>query len=99
MSEINTLPKLKTERLILRQFEMTDRQAIRVILSDTKVNSMLLNIPDPFLLADADLWIRGGHAGIAKGDLFPFAIVRQEDDRVLGCIDLELNIENRRADM
>jgi ribosomal-protein-alanine N-acetyltransferase len=96
---MNRLPTLETERLILRQFERSDQGAVQRILSDPRVSATLLDIPEPFLLSDAELWIRGGHAGIVDNELLPFAIVRWEDDQVMGCIDLEINAEHRRADM
>src|SRR5262245_19438008 len=96
---MKTLPIFETERLILRQFELSDQKAVQRILSDPQVTATLLDIPEPFLPSDAELWIRGGHAGIAADELFPFAIVRREDQQILGCIDLEVKAEHRRADM
>ena len=96
---MDALPTLETERLILRPFEPTDAGAIQGILSDPQVTTTLLGIPSPFEREDADQWIRAGHAGILLGELLPFAIVCREDGQVMGCIDLEVNAEHRRADM
>jgi [ribosomal protein S5]-alanine N-acetyltransferase len=96
---MKTLPTLETERLILRQFELSDQSSVCAILSDQRVTATLLDIPEPFEMHDAALWIRAGHVGIARDDLYPFAIIRREDQQLLGCIDLQITIEHRRADM
>ncbi len=96
---MDRLPVLETERLTLRQFEFYDRVAVMNILSDPKVTATLLDIPEPFHFDDADMWIRAGHAGIAMDLLYPFAIIRRDDNALLGCVDLEQDSEHRRADM
>jgi RimJ/RimL family protein N-acetyltransferase len=96
---MNALPTLETERLILRQFDFGDCQAVCSILGDPKVTATLLDIPEPFERSDAEMWISAGHAGIQQDELYPFAIVRRQDGQVLGCIDFEINSTHRRADM
>jgi RimJ/RimL family protein N-acetyltransferase len=96
---MDRLPVLETERLTLRQFEFYDRVAVMNILNDSQVTATLLDIPEPFHFDDADMWIRAGHAGIALDHLYPFAIVRRDDNALLGCVDLEKDSEHRRADM
>ncbi len=96
---MDTLPTLETQRLLLRPFMLTDAEAVQGILSDPRVTAMLLDIPRPFTRDDAVNWIRGRDMGILRDELYTFAITCRDDGEVMGCIDLEVIAEHRRADM
>ena len=96
---MNGLPTLVTPRLLLRPFQRRDRYDVQRILSNPQVNATLLDIPVPFSLDHAELWIQAARDGMRQGIVFPFALVLKRDGWLLGCADIELQADHNRGDI
>ncbi|MFQ5738018.1 MAG: GNAT family N-acetyltransferase [Acidobacteriota bacterium] len=92
-------PVIKTERLILRPFKLSDSPQVQHLASDKEIASTTLTIPHPYESGVAEDWI-GTHAQrFQEGKAAVFALERQEDGRLLGAIGLEISPVHSRAEM
>ena len=89
-------PTLETERLILRQFELTDAPAVQRLAGDREVALNTLSIPHPYPDGAAEEWIR---THVADAGLVNFAIVRRSDSALIGSIGLILKREHDKAEI
>lgn len=96
MATSNTL---ETERLLLRPFRLTDAGAVQAVLGDSRVVATLLDFPQPFEQADAELWIRLQEAAWKRGERFSFALVLKATKHLIGGADVELQSEHNRGDI
>jgi [ribosomal protein S5]-alanine N-acetyltransferase len=84
------MPKLETERLILRQPETGDAEAIAKGLGDYQVAKNLAAIPHPYSLSDAEAAVAAAAEELAKGEGYSFAIVLKETGETAGGCALHL---------
>ena len=89
-------PTLETERLTLRQFHFSDARRVHELASAQELAATTL-LPHPYRMADAERWIMMQYEDYKKGFLVNFAIVKTEDDLLIGSIGLELNQNHNRA--
>jgi [ribosomal protein S5]-alanine N-acetyltransferase len=92
------IPTLRTERLVLRPFAMSDADAVTALAGAREVAATTLLIPHPYQKSDAEKWIAGHEAEFASGAGADFAIVVR-DGPVVGAIGLRLSKEHNRADL
>jgi RimJ/RimL family protein N-acetyltransferase len=85
--------------LLLRPFGVEDASFVAATLADVRVTQTLLDYPESITVATATDWIHTTLQHLTVGDAYIFAMVRQADEEVLGCIDIELQAGHRRADM
>jgi [ribosomal protein S5]-alanine N-acetyltransferase len=96
---MSSTPLLTTDRLLLRPFRVEDAGFVAETLGDARVTQTLLDYPESITLATAIDWIHTSLQHFAVGDAFIFAMVRQADKALLGCIDIELQTGHQRGDM
>jgi|WetSurMetagenome_2_1015567.scaffolds.fasta_scaffold250441_2 [ribosomal protein S5]-alanine N-acetyltransferase len=84
------MPKLETERLILRPPEAGDAEAIAKGLGDYQVAKNLAAIPHPFVLRDAEAFVAAAAEELAKGEGYSFAIAVKETGALIGGCALHL---------
>jgi RimJ/RimL family protein N-acetyltransferase len=82
-----SLPRLVTERLVLRPPEAADADSIVEGIGDLAVSRMLAKVPHPYVRADAEWWLAHVAEAHAAGKSIHFAITL--GDRLVGVISLE----------
>lgn len=89
---------LETERLILRQFRLKEAPRVYELASVAAVAATSLNIPHPYPESLATEWIAGHPEAVTKG-MHVFAIVRRDDDLLIGSVSLAVNERHHRAEL
>ena len=90
-------PTLRTDRLVLRPFALSDASEVQRLAGDEAVASTTSNVPHPYEDGMAEAWI-GTHQGrFEKGELVNFAITLAEDGLLVGAIGLIIRADNDRA--
>ena len=79
---------LKTKRLVLRQTELRDAEAISKFGSDFDIARMTGSFPYPFPLLSAEFKIMTFHAAKRRGLAHPYAITLKGEDEMIGVADL-----------
>lgn len=92
-------PVLRTERLWLRAFDLTDAPAVQALAGDERVASTTLNIPHPYEAGAAEAWILTHRQLYAAGVVISFAIVIQQTRELTGAIGLRLEARHQRAEI
>ncbi len=80
---------IATERLILRPLEEKDATPMTALASDIRVAERLSRLPHPYSLKDATKYIAFSQEGIKKGTHVCLAIIRKQDQTLMGVIGLE----------
>lgn len=83
-------PSLKTKRLLLRPFELSDASAVKRLAGDWSVADTTLNIPHPYLDGMAEEWIATHALSFENGSLANFAIVRLTEGDLVGSVGLTI---------
>jgi RimJ/RimL family protein N-acetyltransferase len=92
-------PTLETERLQLRPFTAADAPAVEHLAGERAIAEMTLHVPHPYTLDMAEGWI-GTHAEqFDNGSAAVFAIVRRDDDTVVGAMGLKIDGDDLRAEL
>lgn len=91
--------KLETDRLLLRPFELFDAKQVQLLAGDKEVASTTLAIPHPYPDGAAEQWIEASRHAAENGDRYAFAIVRKEDDVLLGNLSIGIARHHKRAEL
>lgn len=95
----NRLPTLATARLLLRPFAVTDAAEVQRLAGDAEVAATTALIPHPYPDGLAEAWI-ATHAGKARcREGLTWAIVRREDQHLLGAISVQLFLDQGKAEL
>lgn len=94
------LPRLSTERLILRPLSINDAAAIQKLASARPIADTTISIPYPYPDGEAQKYILK-QIGLQKtGDSAAFAIERQVESDLIGIVELhDLEIEHSVAEL
>jgi len=84
-------PTLKTERLVLRPFELSDAPRVQLLAGDRDVAAMTLLIPHPYEDGIAEAWIGSHQEHFENGQEIVFAITRKASAELIGAIGLVPN--------
>jgi len=80
---------IDTERLILRPFFQEDAEAVASLADDFDISSMTLNMPHPYPVQAARLWLKQSHELINQGRLLQYALVTKHGGQLAGSITLK----------
>jgi ribosomal-protein-alanine N-acetyltransferase len=95
---IPPLPTLRTNRLVLRSFRLTDAPDVHRLAGAHEIASTTRDVPHPYEHGMAEDWI-GTHAeAFARGRLAAFAITRF-DGTLVGAMSLSLEPSDARAEL
>lgn len=93
------LPTLKTQRLILRPFKMSDAAAIAELANDKDIATNTENLPYPYLEHHAIDWIRAHQHMYDDGHMLTQAITLAKKGTVIGAIGLEFTKSYNHAEL
>lgn len=93
------LPQLDTARLVLRAFELTDAKRVQLLAGDKAIAATTSLIPHPYPDGEAEKWISTHAASFAAGASARFAIMRRDDNVLVGAIGLEIHSKHNRAEV
>lgn len=93
-------PKLETERLSLRLFELADAPEVQRLAGAEEVARTTLSIPHPYPDRAAEAWIERTRQAYASGSIHAFAVVPKGATGALaGCVSLRVNDAHRHAEL
>ena len=84
-------PSITTQRLLLRPFVFADAARVAELAGDPLIADTTLNIPHPYTVSEAKRWIKRHTALWYEGRGLEYAIVRLEDNLLIGDITLRIN--------
>ena len=92
-------PRLETERLILRPFELSDSEFVHKYVSDYDVAKMTLRIPHPYPEGLAESWIREHCLNAEDETSHFFAIEHRESQIFTGVISIHKEADYNSAEI
>lgn len=92
-------PQIQTERLLLRKFALSDAPRVKLLAGDRAIAATTALIPHPYPDGAAEEWIESHQPAFDAGTQINFAIVRREDDLLVGAISLEIRPQHKRAEV
>lgn len=98
-NEMNKMPTLRTERLILRPFNMGDAPRVKELAGEWEIAETTANIPHPYEAGMAEDWISTHQEAFESDKGATFAIVVQPEGMLIGAIGLGLYRTNQLAEL
>jgi ribosomal-protein-alanine N-acetyltransferase len=95
---MTTQPTLRTARLILRPFSLSDAPTVQQLAGVAAVADSTLTIPHPYQDGIAEAWIKGHEPAYGRGESIVFAIA-QKDGGLVGAINLRLELTHNRGEL
>ena len=92
-------PILKTERLILRPFNLLDAKRVQELAGNKKIADTTLLIPHPYPDGAAEEWIHKILEKAENGEANVFAITLKETLEVIGAVGLSFNKKYNSAEI
>ena len=92
-------PTLRTERLVLRAFKLSDAPDVQRMAGAIEIASPTINIPHPYEDGMAELWISSHRGASERGELVPLAVTLSVDGTLVGAISLTLHQNHERAEL
>lgn len=89
---------IRTDRLLLRPFRMSDAEAVARLCDNERVYRGTLSLPHPYTVACAEAWIAGQEENIRLERGYEFAIVDRASGELYGCVGLFQNAANRSGE-
>lgn len=93
------IPTLKTERLLLRSFQMADKLEVQELASVKEIAATTLSIPHPYSLEDAEHWLQTKIDNFENDKEIAWAICNRNTESLLGAIGLGLDLDNEAAEL
>lgn len=81
-------PILKTDRLVLRPFEVADAPNVKKLAGDKLIADMTANIPHPYLEGMAEHWISSHPDNYQYRNTVVFAITLRETSELMGAVSI-----------
>ncbi|XEC96733.1 GNAT family N-acetyltransferase [Paenibacillus tarimensis] len=89
----------ETDRLLLRLFESADAKTVQSLAGTKEVARTTLSIPFPYPDGAAEKWIEATRQSAEKGDNYAFAMIRKEDEALVGNMSLGVSKNHKRAEL
>jgi RimJ/RimL family protein N-acetyltransferase len=81
---------LETERLILREYELSDADDIVEGLNNIEVSKYLANVPYPYTKANAERYIKSCQSEVTENRTdYNWVIVLKSENKVIGAVSLQ----------
>ncbi|MBU2492125.1 MAG: GNAT family N-acetyltransferase [Bacteroidetes bacterium] len=82
---------IKTERLLLRPFNLNDAKRVQQLAGDKRISDTTLFIPHPYPDGAAEEWISTHKEKAESGNEYVFAITLKDQNDIIGAIGLVVN--------
>jgi RimJ/RimL family protein N-acetyltransferase len=92
-------PILKTSRLLLRPFDLSDAKRVQTLASDIKLATYTLNLPHPYEDGMAETWIKTHKENLEQDKNITYAVVIKETQELIGATSLMLNLNHKKAEI
>jgi ribosomal-protein-alanine N-acetyltransferase len=92
-------PKLETERLQLRFFELSDAERVRELVGDKAISDTTLHIPYPYEKGMAEEWISTHRIKFEAGESIHFAVILKTTAELIGAVSLIIEKGFNRAEL
>lgn len=96
---MSELPRLTTDRLILRPFTLADAANVQSLAGDWAIADTTLNIPHPYEDGMAEEWISHHREQFVNKEQVTLAITLRTNNALVGAIGLRLTLRFARAEM
>lgn len=93
------IPRIETDRLILRPFVSADAGEVRRLAGDWSIADTTLNIPHPYQEGMAGEWISMHQGSFAGNQGVTFAITRKPEGELVGAISLMGMAKGHQAEL
>jgi [ribosomal protein S5]-alanine N-acetyltransferase len=93
------LPRLKTERLLLRPFTLADAKDVQRLAGDRDIASTTASIPHPYDDGVAEQWIAMHQQRFEEGTWLNLAITCDPEGALVGALGLRFEPEHDRAEL
>ncbi len=91
-------PQLNSQRLLLRAFKQSDAKHLHLLANNERIADVTANIPYPYPAGLAEDWISTHKSNWEQTQQAIFAITRQTDQQLIGCISL-MHIDKQQAEL
>ena len=91
-------PTLKTDRLILRPYRLSDAAELRRLIGEYEVARTLATVPHPYPYGEAERFIAGRRAAFGAGKSVELAVTLAAGE-LIGGIGLRLNAQHGGAEL
>ena len=95
----HALPRIETERLLLRPFALADSPEVMRMAGSPLVARTTLNLPHPYPVGTAEPWINSHEAAFEKREFVTLAIALREGGALCGAIGLSLHERDSRGEL
>jgi ribosomal-protein-alanine N-acetyltransferase len=100
MNNVKSYPGLKTERLNLRGFRLSDATRISRLAGEFEIADTTLRIPHPYQKKMAEKWVSEHRRKYEEGKSIHWAIILNENKKLIGSISLmHINRKHLHAEM
>jgi ribosomal-protein-alanine N-acetyltransferase len=93
------VPKLNSERLLLRPFRLDDASEVQRLAGNPKIAATTATIPHPYLDGMAEEWISIHGERFATGIAVDWAIELKTKKNLIGCVSLSISRAHRHAEI
>jgi len=91
-------PTLKSKRLVLRPFTLSDAQDVQRLAGAEEVADTTLNVPHPYADGQAEAWIESHDDAFRQRERVALAVT-DSDRTLVGAVSLRLELEHARAEL
>jgi ribosomal-protein-alanine N-acetyltransferase len=99
MPDMSSMPRLTTDRLLLRPFTDADAPAVQRLAGDRAIAATTLLIPHPYPDGVAEEWFAGHEPSWEQGTGLALAITQLETADVVGAVGLTISPEHRCGEL
>jgi len=92
-------PSLKTERLVLRPFQLSDAPVVQRLAGERAIADTTAVIPHPYPDGVAETWIATHEKSYTDGTAVHYALTSAKDGELIGAIGLHIAPEHDRAEL
>lgn len=96
---VKRMPTIRTTRLILREFELSDAPDVQRLAGDYSVADTTQNVPHPYPDGAAEDWISTHGLAFEAGDSATFAVVLRQGDALVGTVGMRFDLRSDSAEI
>ena len=98
-TQVDNRPRIETDRLILRPFELSDEEAVFSICSEKEIAANTRTIPHPYPREQAAVWIKSQPEMWTAGKAAVFAVCLKSSGQLVGAVGLQIAEMDQNAEL